>query len=171
MSGSRLVLLLLAAALGVLGNSRGAHAQAYPPTTPPRIYTIPAEVQADQPFQIAIETMAIAGTIGPWGVLMDPATRTIEISFEYFCGWLCPGPSIPTLTTFHVDQPGLPEGDYIIRLVGGASGEVPLRISAATAAAVPLMDYFAIGVLVTLMLAAAVFRLRPTLNGNAFNHG
>jgi hypothetical protein len=146
-------------------------AQDYPPADPPRVYTIPAEVRPEQTFQIAIEAWVIGGAVGPWDVGIDRATRIIQIPFDYFCGWICPGPSSPAMHTFYLNIPGLPQGEYIIHLNGGASVDVPLRIAAPTPVSVPVLDLSTISALVALILAIALLHLHIIFNGKASHHG
>lgn len=75
------------------------------------------------------------------------------------------------MQAFYLNVPGLPQGDYIIRLDGPTPVDVPLRIAPAVSASVPALDSSAASTLIALLLAFAIFQLRPTLNGNRYRHG
>ena len=131
-------------------------------TPPPAFSTTPPRPIPGQPFEATFSVMALPSSVGFW---TDPEVsgNTITASFDFGCGFICPGNQQETYRHFSFQMPALGAGSYQVEFISGDGpiAEFPLIVGGVApppaAVSLPTMSTLGGALLSVLLLFAGIF--------------
>ena len=127
----------------------------------PSFRTTPAPPVPGQPFEGTLRVYAHVAALGV-GSQVDVSGNTITVSFDFGCGFICPGDDF-SYRGFNFAMPALPAGSYFVHVVSGSStvGRFPLIVGGGpppAPVAAPTLGVFSTIALALLLLFAGLRR-------------